>query len=166
MAGAVDLLHRCYTGLEIREDTLWLDPRLPSALGRLELDLRYRGHWGVRIAVDRHTVTVSLRESRQPPVRVAFRGSTTAILPGRGRPCLPGRNGPAPPSRPRAALRHEPGRHRAGGPRSRPGHRVTPPIVPGRVELRGRRRRPAGRGHPTVRARRRPGSARGAARPG
>ncbi|WP_327068617.1 glycoside hydrolase family 65 protein [Kitasatospora sp. NBC_01302] len=83
MAGTVDLLQRCYTGLEIREDTLWLDPHLPSALGQLTLDLRYRGHWGVRIAVDRHTVTVSLRESRQPPVQVAFRGSTTAILPGR-----------------------------------------------------------------------------------
>ncbi|WP_035844213.1 glycoside hydrolase family 65 protein [Kitasatospora azatica] len=82
MAGAVDLLQRCYTGLEIREDTLWLAPRLPSSLGRLELDLRYRGHWGVRIAVDRHTATVSLRESRQPPIRVAVRGSTTAIGPG------------------------------------------------------------------------------------
>ncbi|MCC9306108.1 glycoside hydrolase family 65 protein [Kitasatospora sp. RB6PN24] len=85
MAGAVDLLQRCYTGLEIREDILWLDPRLPSALGRLELDLRYRGHWGVHIAVDRHTATVSLREGHQPPIRVAIRGSTTAIGPGESR---------------------------------------------------------------------------------
>ncbi|MEY9942978.1 glycoside hydrolase family 65 protein [Kitasatospora sp. GAS1066B] len=85
MAGAVDLLQRCYTGLEIREDTLWLDPRLPSALGRLELDLRYRGHWGVRITVDRHTATVSLPESHQPPIQVAVRGSTTAIHPGESR---------------------------------------------------------------------------------
>ncbi|MFJ9847501.1 glycoside hydrolase family 65 protein [Kitasatospora sp. NPDC101155] len=85
MAGAVDLLQRCYTGLEIREDALWLDPRLPSALGRLELDLRYRGHWGVAIAVDRHTVTVSLREDRQDPVRIRLRGTEATIRPGETR---------------------------------------------------------------------------------
>nr|WP_329560522.1 glycosyl hydrolase family 65 protein [Kitasatospora sp. NBC_01266] len=82
MAGAVDLLQRCYTGLEIREDTLWLDPHLPSALGHLELDLRYRGHWAVRITVDRHTATVSPPDSHQPPIRVSVRGSTTVIRPG------------------------------------------------------------------------------------
>jgi trehalose/maltose hydrolase-like predicted phosphorylase len=82
MAGSVDLLQRCYTGLEIREDALWLDPRLPSALGRLELDLRYRGHWGVTVTVDRRTVAVSLHESRQEPIRVRLRGSTTSVRPG------------------------------------------------------------------------------------
>ncbi|MED7955076.1 glycosyl hydrolase family 65 protein [Streptomyces sp. BE303] len=82
MAGAVDLLQRCYTGLEIREDALWLDPRLPSALGRLELELRYRGHWGVVIATNRRAVTVSLSEGRQEPVQVRFRGAPTLIRPG------------------------------------------------------------------------------------
>ncbi|WP_425557615.1 glycoside hydrolase family 65 protein [Kitasatospora cystarginea] len=82
MAGAVDLLQRCYTGLEIREDALWLDPHLPSALGHLELDLRYRGHWGVELALDHRQITVSLRESRQEPVQVRFRGSPVTIRPG------------------------------------------------------------------------------------
>ncbi|WP_308222298.1 glycosyl hydrolase family 65 protein [Kitasatospora sp. A2-31] len=82
MAGAVDLLQRCYTGLEIREDALWLDPRLPSALGRLELELRYRGHWGLVVAVDRAAATVSLHEDRQDPVVVRFRGSPTVVRPG------------------------------------------------------------------------------------
>ncbi|MBO1414511.1 glycoside hydrolase family 65 protein [Streptomyces sp. FH025] len=85
MAGAVDLLQRCYTGLEVREDAVWLDPRLPSALGRLELDLRYRGHWGVLIAVDRRTVTVSLHEDRQEPVRIRLRGAEATIRPGETR---------------------------------------------------------------------------------
>ncbi|MQS17129.1 glycoside hydrolase family 65 protein [Streptomyces kaniharaensis] len=85
MAGAVDLLQRCYTGLEIREDALWLDPHLPSALGRLELDLRYRGHWGLVIAVDRRTATVSLREDRQEPVRIRLRGTQAVIRPGETR---------------------------------------------------------------------------------
>ncbi|RKT09378.1 glycosyl hydrolase family 65 [Streptomyces sp. 1114.5] len=82
---AVDLLQRCYTGLEVREDTLWLDPHLPSALGRLDLDLRYRGHWGLGTAVDRRTVTVSLREDRQVPVRIRLRGTEATIRPGETR---------------------------------------------------------------------------------
>jgi trehalose/maltose hydrolase-like predicted phosphorylase len=85
MAGAVDLLQRCYTGLEVREDALWLDPRLPSALGSLELDLRYRGHWGLTVAVDRRTVTVSLREDRQDPVLVRLRGTGASVRPGETR---------------------------------------------------------------------------------
>ncbi|MGW4895575.1 glycoside hydrolase family 65 protein [Kitasatospora sp. NPDC004240] len=85
MAGAVDLLQRCYTGLEIREDALWLDPHLPSALGRLELELRYRGHWGLVITVDRRAATVSLREDRQEPVRIRFRGTTAVVHPGETR---------------------------------------------------------------------------------
>ncbi|WP_354638295.1 glycoside hydrolase family 65 protein [Kitasatospora camelliae] len=82
MAGAVDLLQRCYTGLEIREDALWLDPHLPSALGRLEMEIRYRGHWGLVVAIDRRTATVTLRESRQAPVSLRFRGALTTIRPG------------------------------------------------------------------------------------
>ncbi|GGV35287.1 family 65 glycosyl hydrolase [Kitasatospora herbaricolor] len=82
MAGTVDLLQRCYTGLEIRQDTIWLDPRLPSAIGRVDLDLRYRGHWGIALSVDRRSVQVSLRESLQEPVRVGFRGSSTIVRPG------------------------------------------------------------------------------------
>ncbi|WP_371494702.1 glycoside hydrolase family 65 protein [Kitasatospora sp. NBC_00374] len=82
MAGTVDLLQRCYTGLEIRQDTLWLAPRLPSAIGQVELDLRYRGHWGIVLSVDRHSVTVSLQESLQEPIRIGLRGSSTIVRPG------------------------------------------------------------------------------------
>ncbi|ROR45578.1 glycoside hydrolase family 65 protein [Kitasatospora cineracea] len=82
MAGAVDLLQRCYTGLELREDALWLDPRLPAALGSLVMDVRYRGHWGVRIAVDRKNVTVTLGQDRQEPVTVRLRGTAARVGPG------------------------------------------------------------------------------------
>jgi trehalose/maltose hydrolase-like predicted phosphorylase len=85
MAGAVDLLQRCYTGLEVRQDALWLDPRLPSALGRLELELRYRGHWGLLVSVDRRSVTVTLRQSRQDPVVIRFRGVPVIVRPGESR---------------------------------------------------------------------------------
>ena len=48
MAGTVDLLQRGYTGLETRDDVLWLDPTLPAGLAELAFKLRYRRHWGIR----------------------------------------------------------------------------------------------------------------------
>jgi alpha,alpha-trehalase len=44
MAGIVDVLQRGYTGVEIRDEVLYLNPRLPPELTKLHLDLRYRGH--------------------------------------------------------------------------------------------------------------------------
>ncbi|MET8703517.1 glycosyl hydrolase family 65 protein [Kitasatospora sp. NPDC004723] len=82
MAGAVDLLQRCYTGLETGEDELRLDPHLPSALGRLELELCYRGHRGVVVTVDRRTVTVGLREDGPGTIRIRCRGTAATLRPG------------------------------------------------------------------------------------
>jgi alpha,alpha-trehalase len=42
MAGTVDLIQRCYLGLEARQDVLWLNPQLPAELTRLCLSIRYR----------------------------------------------------------------------------------------------------------------------------
>lgn len=45
MAGTVDLIQRCYTGLEMREDTLWFNPHLPKEIDRIKYKLQYRGHY-------------------------------------------------------------------------------------------------------------------------
>ncbi|MEX0780509.1 MAG: glycosyl hydrolase family 65 protein [Balneolales bacterium] len=45
MAGTVDLIQRCYTGLEMREGALWFNPQLPDDLTEIEYPLYYRGHW-------------------------------------------------------------------------------------------------------------------------
>ncbi|MDI2124789.1 glycoside hydrolase family 65 protein [Yinghuangia seranimata] len=70
MAGCLDLLSRGYPGLELREDTLVLDPVLPEGLGPLEFDIRYREHWGVRVHVSHRGTSVSLRPGQSTPVRV------------------------------------------------------------------------------------------------
>ena len=44
MAGTVDLILRCYTGLETRDDVLRLHPILPPELDRVQFQLNYRGH--------------------------------------------------------------------------------------------------------------------------
>ncbi len=45
MAGTVDIVQRCYTGIEIRDGVLWLNPELPDPLQRLRLRIRHRQHW-------------------------------------------------------------------------------------------------------------------------
>ncbi|MFD8596777.1 glycoside hydrolase family 65 protein [Kitasatospora sp. NPDC059646] len=85
MAGAVDLLQRCYTGLELGEEVLGLDPHLPSALGGLAMDLCYRGERGVRLSVDRRTVTVALAPDRRESVRIRLHGVLSTVRPGESR---------------------------------------------------------------------------------
>ncbi|WP_319707747.1 glycoside hydrolase family 65 protein [Nonomuraea angiospora] len=43
MGGTLDLLQRCYLGLELRPDGLRLDPLLPGRLGVLSMPIRYHG---------------------------------------------------------------------------------------------------------------------------
>jgi trehalose 6-phosphate phosphatase len=43
MAGCVDLLQRCFAGLETRHDALWFNPHWPRRFGRLEFAVQYRG---------------------------------------------------------------------------------------------------------------------------
>lgn len=45
MAGTVDLIRRCYTGMEIREDALWFNPQLPEELTYITFRLKFRNHW-------------------------------------------------------------------------------------------------------------------------
>ncbi|MBD3316998.1 MAG: glycoside hydrolase family 65 protein [Chitinivibrionales bacterium] len=57
MAGTVDLVQRGYTGLEIRNDTLWFNPRLPEDIGGLRLRLRFRSHH-LSLELDQNSITV------------------------------------------------------------------------------------------------------------
>jgi trehalose/maltose hydrolase-like predicted phosphorylase len=82
MAGTVDLVQRCYTGLETREDVLWLNPSLPEELDGLDFDLRYRGHWGIHLHVTPAALQVLVASSDDGPVKVAVKGEVVEIPPG------------------------------------------------------------------------------------
>ncbi|WP_431880235.1 glycoside hydrolase family 65 protein [Micromonospora marina] len=73
MAGTADILQRCYTGLETRDDALHLHPQLPDTLTHLDFDLRYRGHW-LRIHCSHHVVSVHALPTAAPPVTVIING--------------------------------------------------------------------------------------------
>ena len=75
MAGTVDLLQRCFTGIELRGDVLWLRPRLPKALRRLRLSVRYRGH-SLDLELTGDAVEVSTMHCCAPSIRVAVNDET------------------------------------------------------------------------------------------
>ena len=57
MTGTVDVVQRCLTGLDIREDALHFDPCLIGPLTRLGVKVRYQGHW-VTVNTTRSELTV------------------------------------------------------------------------------------------------------------
>jgi trehalose/maltose hydrolase-like predicted phosphorylase len=66
-AGTLDILQRCYTGLEVRGDVLRLNPLLPDGLDRLDCVIRYRNQLISR--VDRERLRISAAPGRSSPSR-------------------------------------------------------------------------------------------------
>ncbi|MBE0476066.1 MAG: glycoside hydrolase family 65 protein [Coriobacteriia bacterium] len=82
MAGSVDILQRGYTGLEPREDVLWVDPVLPKELVRLRTRIRYRGQW-LDLDIDHRRVAVSAVGGTGEAVRVGIGGEVVEVAPGK-----------------------------------------------------------------------------------
>ncbi len=81
MAGSIDLLQRCFTGLEMRRDRIMLGPLWPESHGRLEFTLRYRGH-RLRLGVIGRDATLSAEPGDASPVLVECRGETQTLMAG------------------------------------------------------------------------------------
>lgn len=71
MAGTVDMVQRCYTGLEIRGGILWLNPRLPKEIKGFNMRIRYRGHW-IWLHFTQRRVEVSFESGRSPQIQIGF----------------------------------------------------------------------------------------------
>jgi alpha,alpha-trehalase len=81
MAGTVDLVQRCYAGVDARHGVLWLDPILPDELPTLRFLLHYRGH-RVDIVITRDHLRVQVRSALAPPIRVGFDGEVVELSGG------------------------------------------------------------------------------------
>jgi len=81
MAGSVDVLQRCFAGVEVRGDTLWLNPYWPAELGVLEFSIRYRGT-ALTLHIAGRTVRVSAGDGERPPIRLSCHGRVTILRPG------------------------------------------------------------------------------------
>ncbi len=84
MAGTVDLVARCYTGLELRGDVLWLNPQLPAGLRRLGLWVRYRGH-ALELTISPTTLEVSAARCVMPAMRIGVRDTVHELAAGERR---------------------------------------------------------------------------------
>jgi alpha,alpha-trehalase len=69
MAGTVDVIQRCHTGIEMRDDVLWLNPCLPEGLSSIRQRVRYRGHW-LRLEISCDRLTVCFERGPSSPAKV------------------------------------------------------------------------------------------------
>ncbi|NMH97759.1 glycoside hydrolase family 65 protein [Pseudonocardia acidicola] len=81
MAGCVDLLQRCFAGLETRQDALWFNPHWPRQFGVLELTVYYRAQ-PLRVRVTGRVVQVSAEPGPGGPVRVGCGEQVRELNPG------------------------------------------------------------------------------------
>jgi len=81
MAGTVDLIQRCFTGIETRANVLHFNPVLPDGLNYLRTIVRYRGHT-LNVAVDHDWLRIRSMQSRALPITVAYRGHIRDVTPG------------------------------------------------------------------------------------
>jgi alpha,alpha-trehalase len=82
MAGSVDLLQRCFTGLETRDDRLILGPHWPEALGPIEFPFVYRGH-RLHLRISGRSGALTSEGGNAGPIMVECRGRVQQLLPGR-----------------------------------------------------------------------------------
>jgi len=81
MAGTIDIVLRCLTGMLARGDTLRFDPALPAEVKQLRFSVHYRGNrLDISLASDHMSVTC--RPGRAAPVTVAVRDATRQLGPG------------------------------------------------------------------------------------
>jgi len=82
MAGSVDLLFRCFTGLEVRAGSLYVNPVWPEELGVLEYDIVFRDH-PVTLQVSGETIRVTNHAPpERGPMRVCSPHETVDLEPG------------------------------------------------------------------------------------
>ena len=73
MAGSVDMAIRCYAGLEIRDNTLWLHPALPAELHTVSFVLNYREQ-RIRIDLTQERLRVHIDAGQRRRIRLNVNG--------------------------------------------------------------------------------------------
>ena len=74
---------RCYGGIEVRDDKLRLDPRLPAELHELRLSIIYRSQ-PIELVVSHERIVARLTEdaTQGAAVEVDIRGESRCLRPG------------------------------------------------------------------------------------
>jgi alpha,alpha-trehalase len=78
MAGTIDLLQRCYPGLEIKDNVLWLNPMIPENLEELNFRIQYRGLW-INIKISQNNLWIHAEEGIGGNVNIGVNGKIISI---------------------------------------------------------------------------------------
>ncbi len=81
MAGTIDLIQRCYLGIEMRANVLHFDPALPDNLSRVKVRLRYRRQI-LEIDANHHQLRITSLQVSAPAITVAYRGRVRDVSAG------------------------------------------------------------------------------------
>lgn len=84
MAGSIDMVTRCYTGLELRNGMLWLHPVLPAEISRIEFTLYFQQQL-VRVTVDSALLRLSVFPGGSAPITANVEGIEAHLTPGESR---------------------------------------------------------------------------------
>ncbi|MFJ8158824.1 glycoside hydrolase family 65 protein [Streptomyces sp. NPDC094468] len=82
MAGTLGLVQRGLTGLETREDSLWLDPVPLPALSEYGFTVCYRGHRDVGVRRRGGRLEIAVPGSERSPISVILSGRAVTVAPG------------------------------------------------------------------------------------
>ena len=81
MAGTIDLIQRCYIGIEMRANALHFDPALPDDLRQIKVRLRYRRQL-LDVEINHDALRIGSRSFTSVPIKVAYRGHYRDLAPG------------------------------------------------------------------------------------
>jgi alpha,alpha-trehalase len=81
MAGTVDILQRCYTGLEFHDDILFFNPSIPQDLPKLVMRIKYRGNW-FDITTTSELLTIASNQCELQAAKFSFQDKIYDLRPG------------------------------------------------------------------------------------
>lgn len=81
MAGTVDMVLRCYGGVETRGEMLWLHPVLPVELPRVVFEIVYRGQ-PIHVELTRTQVRLHLHPDARDSITVCVEDQVSVLFPG------------------------------------------------------------------------------------
>lgn len=81
MSGTVDIIQRCYSGMETHNQVLWFKPHLPEQLNYLHLRVHYRGH-SLEIELTHEKLQIASQRSLAEPIQIGFYGKVYELSAG------------------------------------------------------------------------------------
>lgn len=84
MAGTVDLIHRCYTGMEFKKECLYFNPQLPDNVRKISFRCRYRKHW-LEVELTKNNLCLRSHGGWQDVIRIIVKDEEFKMIKGEER---------------------------------------------------------------------------------